>query len=109
MISTRSWKRVPTRHHGALLAAVRDVARTAEIESRRAGEQAITEMRARGLTVVAVDAANRAEWLREARAAYPALRESIGFPKLFDEVLRLAAEYKKANPGGAALDRTRRP
>ncbi len=109
VISTRSWKRVPSRHHGALLAAVRDVARIAEIDSRRAGERAIAEMQARGLTVVAVDAAGRAEWLREARAAYPALRESIGFPELFDEVLRLAAEYKKANPGAAALGRTRRP
>lgn len=109
VISTRSWKRVPSRHHGALLAAIRDVARTAEVESRRAGEQAIAEMRARGLKIIAVDAANRAKWLREARAAYPALRESIGFPELFDEVLRLAAEYKKANPGAAAPDRARRP
>lgn len=109
VISTRSWKRVPSRHHGALLAAIREVARTAEIESRRAGEQAIVEMQARGLKVVAVDGASRAEWLREARDAYPALRESIGFPELFDNVLRLAEEYKRNNPGAAALDRAERP
>ena len=36
---------------------------------------------------------------REAEAAYPALRASVGFPRLFDEVLRLAAEYKKTQRG----------
>ena len=109
VISTRSWKRIPSRHHGALLATIREVARSAEIESRRAGEQAIVEMKARGLKVIAVDDDSRAEWLREARAAYPALRESIGFPKLFDEVLRLAKEYKRDNPAAAAPEEARRP
>jgi TRAP-type C4-dicarboxylate transport system substrate-binding protein len=109
VIRAQPWKRVPARYHDALLAAIRKVARVAQAEIRRAGEQAIAEMQARGLEVVALDGAARAEWRREARAAYPALRETIGFPKLFDEVLRLAEEYKKAHPGSAMLGRGSQP
>jgi hypothetical protein len=85
------------------------VARVVQADIHRAGEEAIVAMQVRGLEVVTLDSAVRAAWHREARATYPALRESIGFPALFDEVLRLAEEYKKNNPGGAMPGRTTQP
>ncbi len=109
VISTKAWKRIPARYGAALLKAIRGVARATQVKIRSSGEQAIGEMQARGLTVVEVDAATRAEWRREARIAYPSLRKSIGFPKLFDEVLRLAEEFKKSNPDGAAPGRAVKP
>jgi len=109
VIRAQSWQRVPPQYHDALLAAIRGVARVVQADIHRAGEEAIVEMQARGLEVVTLDSAVRAAWHREARAAYPSLRESIGFPELFDEVLRLAEEYKKNNPGGAMPGRTTRP
>jgi TRAP-type C4-dicarboxylate transport system substrate-binding protein len=109
VIRAQSWQRVPRQHHDALLAAIRGVARLVQADIRRAGEEAIAEMQVRGLEVVTLDGAIRAAWHREARTAYPALRESIGFPELFDEVLRLAEEYKKNNPGGAMPGRTTQP
>ncbi len=100
VISSDAWERIPARYRGALLAAVRDVATGVQAKIRGAGEQAIAEMQARGLKVVAVDDTVREAWRREARAAYSTLRANNGFPELFDEVLRLADEYKRNAGGG---------
>jgi len=99
VISGRSWKKIPAEHHDALQKAIRGVARVVQSKIRQAGESSITEMRARGLKVISVDSDAYAWWRREAQAAYPDMRRSIGFPKLFDRVLRLAAEFKKAQKG----------
>jgi TRAP-type C4-dicarboxylate transport system substrate-binding protein len=94
-----SWRRIPAKYHDALLEAIRGVARVIQAKIRKAGEQSIVEMKARGLKVISVDADTLAWWRREAQAAYPALRKSMGFPKLFDSVLRHAAKYKKRLKG----------
>ncbi|MDH3476041.1 MAG: TRAP transporter substrate-binding protein DctP [Rhodospirillales bacterium] len=101
VISASAWKRIPARHHEALHAAVRNVIRATQQKIRQGGEQAIAEMQARGLEVVALDGAAREAWRREARASYPRMREISGHPELFDQVLRLAGEYKKTNSRGA--------
>lgn len=102
VISRSAWKRIPARHQEALHKAVRRVIRATQMKIRRAGEQAITEMQARGLKVVALNGADREVWRREARASYPRMRGISGHPAMFDKVLRLAEEYKKTFGGGAA-------
>jgi len=99
VISSQAWDKVPVRYHDALVSAVRAVARVVQTKIREAGKQSIAEMQARGLEVVSLDPDTLALWRREAQAAYPALRANSGFPELFDEVLRLAAEYKKGQGG----------
>ena len=98
VISGGAWRGIPVEFHEELQAAVQATAGAVLAEIRGSGEQAIAEMQARGLQLVVVDDAARAEWQREIRAAYPALRETMSAPELFDEVLRLADEYKKALP-----------
>ena len=98
VVSGDAWQRVPAEFHAALLTSIRTVAASVQAEIRRAGDEAIAEMRTRGLEVVAVDEAVRAEWRRQARETYPAIRETMSTPKLFDEVLRLSAEYKSSFP-----------
>ncbi len=95
VISTRTWQKISARNHEALLTAIADTAGLAQAKIRQAGQESISEMRARGLQVVSLDGDTRALWRREAQAAYPALRANTGFPDLFDKVLRLAAEYKQ--------------
>ena len=107
VISTRAWARIPARYHAALLASVRDIARETQVEIRRAGVEAVEEMQARGLTVIELKSATREAWRREARAAYPVLREASSHPSLFDEVLRLSEEYRLAQMGSAAAERLR--
>ncbi|MDJ0611703.1 MAG: TRAP transporter substrate-binding protein DctP [Kiloniellales bacterium] len=109
VISLRAWRRIPERYHNALLESIRKVARDTRLEFRRSAEQAVTEMKARGLKVITLDAATEAQWRREARTAYPALRESIGLPALFDEVLRLAEEYKNDNPDSFSSGKASQP
>lgn len=99
VISSRAWEAIPATYHDALVEAIGSVAQVAQAKIRQAGADSIAEMQARGLQVVSLDAETLALWRREAQAAYPALRESIGFPELFDEVLRLSAAYKQAHKG----------
>ena len=105
VISTQAWARIPARYHDVLLASIRAIAREAQVEVRRAGAQAIEEMEARGLAVIKLDPETREAWRREARAAYPVLREASSHPSLFDEVLRLSEEYRAAQAGSAAAKR----
>ncbi len=104
VVSLQAWRRIPEQYQEPMLAAIRKVARDTRLEFRRSAEQAIEEMKARGLKVISMDAATEAKWRSEARSAYPALRESIAIPELFDEVLRLAEEYKKNNPDSSSSD-----
>lgn len=99
VISNRSWRKIPDEHQPALLEAIREVAAVAQAKIRQAGSESVAAMKARGLTVVTLEPESLALWQREAEAAYPALRNSSGFPELFDEVLRLAAEYKERQRG----------
>ena len=105
VISEPSWKRIPAHFHDALLASIRAIARDVQDEIRRAGDEAIAEMQSRGLKLVTVDDATRAQWQREAREAYPTLRANMEVPKLFDEVLRLSEEYNKSSAGPVAAER----
>jgi TRAP-type C4-dicarboxylate transport system substrate-binding protein len=99
VISSRTWQEIPERHHEALLESIRAISGVALAKIRESGEQSIAEMQARGLNVITLGPDELALWRREAEAAYPALRASTGHPELFDEVLRLSAEYKKAQRG----------
>ena len=99
VIGSRTWQAIPAEHREALLESIRDISGVAQTKIREAGEQSIAEMRSRGLNVVTLDAGTLALWRREAQAAYPELRAGSGLPELFDEVLRLSAEYKKAQRG----------
>ena len=99
VISNRTWQSIPAKYHEALLASIRAIAGVAQAKIREAGEQSIAEMRSRGLNVITLDPETLDLWRREAHAAYPALRASTGHPELFDEVLRLSAEYKNTKTG----------
>jgi phosphoglycolate phosphatase-like HAD superfamily hydrolase len=67
---------------------------------RKMGDEAVTAMQKRKLTVVHADAAVIAEWRREAENVYPKLRGRTVPADLFDEVRRLRDEYRA--PGGGA-------
>ena len=58
---------------------------------RRLGDDAIEQMKERGLTVVPVD---QQSWRREVEAAYPKLRGRLAPIDLFDEAIRLRDEYR---------------
>src|SRR5690606_17110749 len=87
VITLEAWNRIPERFREPLAEAARNAAVTLREELQRAERDAIEEMRSRGLTVVALEPAEVAEWRRIARDAYPALGCARNRPGLFARVV----------------------
>ena len=84
------WERVPERFHARFLAAVRSAIADLRTEIQTAEAEAIDQMRARGLEIVELDAAEVAEWQALAESAYPVLSCNRDHPQLFERVLSLS-------------------
>ena len=59
-------------------------------------ERSLQAMKSRGLEVVPVSDELVNEWTETVKKAYPRVRESLVPPAIFDEVVRLRDEYRKA-------------
>jgi len=101
VINAQVWARIPAALQPRLLQEARDAGRAMRDVARQAGEDAVKEMQARGLTVVRIEAAERADWRAEVERAYPALRGSYCPAELFDEVMALSRDPKGAGQGKA--------
>ncbi|MSR07283.1 MAG: C4-dicarboxylate ABC transporter substrate-binding protein [Gemmatimonadetes bacterium] len=81
--------------------ALHDVAATAgprfQTAGREEGDSAVAAMKRRGLTVVAPGAAS--EWKAMAEGFYPKIRGRMVPADMFDEVVKLVAEYRSTHPG----------
>jgi TRAP-type C4-dicarboxylate transport system substrate-binding protein len=79
-------------------AALREIAvasgRQFQARARAEGEEAVTAMQQRGLTVVPVPPAAQAEWRATAEGLYPRIRGSMVPADMFDEVQRILTEYR---------------
>ena len=62
---------------------------------RSMDDDAVREMEKRGLTVIHLDAATRAQWQVSAEQAYPRLRGPYCPADLFDEVQRLRNQSRR--------------
>ena len=70
VISLRPRERIPASHRPRLLDAVRQAGQALRAAIRQAGDDAIQEMRKRGLQL-SLDAPTIAQWRLEAQKAYP--------------------------------------
>ncbi len=91
VISKEAWERIPADLRPKLLAAAEKAGAGLRTRIRALGDDAIEQMKQRGLTVVATD---RAAWLKEVEAAYPKLRGVLAPADLFDEAIRLRDQYR---------------
>jgi TRAP-type C4-dicarboxylate transport system substrate-binding protein len=103
VVSKASWARVPEEVRPALVAAARTAARTLQTQSRQGEAAGVEAMVKRGLTVVHVDATALAAWNQAVEAAYPRVRGHFLPADMFDEAMRIRAEYR----AGAAKAPTR--
>ncbi len=95
VMSERSWQGIPAVWREEMILAARAAAEKRRDEIRRMGEDAVEEMRRRGLEVVELDEAALVSWHREAEQAYPRLRGTMVPEELFDQVTRLSREFKQ--------------
>jgi TRAP-type C4-dicarboxylate transport system substrate-binding protein len=100
VISARSWQQIPEQYRQPLLKASRDAGENLRAKIRAAGDDAIKEMKTRGLNVVTLDNATMARWGSEVRDAYPKLRGTLAPADLFDQSLRLRDQYRARQGGG---------
>jgi TRAP-type C4-dicarboxylate transport system substrate-binding protein len=91
-----AWEKIaaPTRDGFAAAIATAEKTLAAEVPRQDAG--AVEQMRARGLTVVELDAAQRAEWRREADEFARAAREGKVPPEILERARAALAAFRAA-------------
>ncbi|HSM51159.1 MAG TPA: TRAP transporter substrate-binding protein DctP [Thermoanaerobaculia bacterium] len=94
VVSERSWAKVPAELREPLAAAARETARQLSSQTRASAPEHVAAMVQRGLTLVPVDAAVRAEWERRVEDAYPKLRDAFVPGEIFDAALALRDAHR---------------
>lgn len=100
LVITRSaWESLPPESRTAIRSAADEAGRRFQARGRLEMDSAVTAMQRRGLTVHPLPPAIEAEWRAMSERLYPRIRGSMVPAEIFDEVVRLVAEYR-ARPGG---------
>jgi TRAP-type transport system periplasmic protein len=95
VITKKDWDRIPADVQPALRQATEEAGRKLRKEIRDAEARDIDAMKQRGLNVVPVSAAQKAEWQKLTEKMYPQIRGPIVPAEAFDEAMRLRDEYRK--------------
>jgi len=96
IISKRTWDGLSAEAQTAMRTAAAEAGRQFQARGRAESDEAVAAMRRRGLTVVPLPAAAEAEWRTRTERLYPQIRGRMVPADMFDEVLRLVAEYRAA-------------
>jgi TRAP-type transport system periplasmic protein len=102
IISKSTWDKIPADIRPALADAAREAGAKLQKEIRDGEARDIAAMQKRGLTVVPVSAAQKAEWAKLTTSLYPQIRGKIVPADAFDEALRDRDEYRKLSAKPAA-------
>ena len=96
LISKRTWDGLSPETQAALRDAALEAGRQFQAHGRAEGDSAGAAMRRRGLTVVPLPPAAEAQWRALSERLYPEIRGRMVPADMFDEVLRLLAEYRSS-------------
>jgi len=99
IISKRVWDALSPETQTALRASAAETGRQFEERGRIENDEAVAAMQRRGLNVIPVPPAVEAEWRALSESFYPQIRGRLVPSDMFDEVLRLLAEYRGSHPG----------
>ncbi len=99
IVSKKVWDQLTPEAQAALREAAAETGRQFEERARIENAEAVAAMARRGLSVVPVPTPARAEWQAVADGFYPRIRGSLVPADMFDEVMRLLAEYRRSGPG----------
>ncbi len=94
IITRDAWEQIDPNLRPILMKEARVAGDRMKNEIRAIDDQAIVEMKKRGLNVYTPTPAERAEWKQTVEKFYPRIRGEIVQPADFDEVNRLVAEYR---------------
>jgi len=94
VITKKAWDQVPADARPAIRQATEDAGMRLRKEIRDAEARDIEAMTKRGLTVVPVSEAQRAEWQKVTETLYPEIRGKVVPAAAFDEAMRLRDQYR---------------
>ena len=94
IISKRSWDALSPEAQAAMRTAAADAGRSFQARGRAESDEAVAAMRQRGLTVIPVPPPVEAEWRTMSERFYPQIRGTLVPADMFDEVVRVLAEYR---------------
>jgi TRAP-type C4-dicarboxylate transport system substrate-binding protein len=95
LITKKAWDRIPADVQPAIRRVTEEAGARLRREIREAEAKDVAAMEKRGLTVVPVTEAQRAEWQKVTEKLYPEIRENVVPPEAFDEAMRLRDEYRE--------------
>lgn len=99
VLSVNMWNKIPQHLHPGFLDAAADIGGRLRQTIREAENEALAEMRARGLTVVKLNDNEISVWRSEVRSAYIKFPCQQEHPELFNKILRLHKEYRQKGIG----------
>jgi TRAP-type C4-dicarboxylate transport system substrate-binding protein len=101
IITKAAWEKIPADLRPEMLRIAQDAGARLKKEIRDAEATDVDAMKKRGLTVVPVSAAQRAQWQKLTESIYPRIRGKVVPAEAFDEAMRYRDEYRKQR-GAAA-------
>ena len=101
VLSLQTWEKIPQHLQPGFVDTATEIGRRLRQAIRKAEDQALSEMQARGLTVVKLSDAENKAWGSEVRSAYAKFPCQREYPELFEKILRLHNEYRQND---ASLD-----
>jgi TRAP-type C4-dicarboxylate transport system substrate-binding protein len=101
IITKATWEKIPADLRPELLEVSREAGARLQKEIRDAEAKDVEAMKKRGLTVVPVSAAQRAQWQKLTESIYPRIKGRVVPAEAFDEAMRYRDEYRKQR-GAAA-------
>jgi len=94
VITKKAWDGIAPVTREEILKAAIESGREMQARSREESTEAVEAMRKRGLQVHPVSPELEAEWRKFAETVYPKIRGTMVPADMFDEVMRLIAEYR---------------
>lgn len=94
VVRLETWNKFPAETREALLKSAEIAGQEIKAISRREMSESVVAMQKRGLKVTPVTPEIEAEWRKTAEVVYPKIRGPIVPPDIFDETLRVLAEYR---------------
>lgn len=94
LITKKDWDRIPADVQPAIRKATEEAGARLRKEIREAEAKDLEAMKKRGLTVVPVTEAQRAEWQKVTQTLYPEIKGKVVPGEAFDEAMRLRDEYR---------------
>jgi TRAP-type C4-dicarboxylate transport system substrate-binding protein len=101
IITKAAWEKIPADVRPELLKVFQEAGARLQKEIREAEAKDVEAMKKRGLTVVPVSAAQRAQWQKLTESIYPRIRGKIVPAEAFDEAMRHRDEFRRQR-GAAA-------